>query len=51
LLSDIQEVFGTHFTLPERGAMGGNGLANPRDFETPLASFEIDQSSWEIVYK
>lgn len=51
LLSDIEEVFGTHFTLPDLGPLGGNGLANPRDFETPIACFEIDQSPWEIVYK
>lgn len=47
----IQEVFGAHFSLPDLGPLGGNGLANPRDFETPIACFEIDQSSWEIVYK
>ncbi|KAF5349996.1 hypothetical protein D9756_009226 [Leucocoprinus leucothites] len=48
---DIQEVFGTHYTLPDLGPVGGNGLADPRDFETPIACFEIDQSSWEVVYK
>lgn len=48
---DVQEIFGSHFTLPELGPLGGNGLANPRDFETPLASFDIDQSPWDIVYK
>ncbi|XP_006459014.1 hypothetical protein AGABI2DRAFT_200921 [Agaricus bisporus var. bisporus H97] len=47
----IQEIYGTHFELPELGALGGNGLANRRDFETPVACFDIDQSSWEIVYK
>lgn len=50
-LPDIQEIYGTHFELPELGALGGNGLANRRDFETPVACFDIDQSSWEIVYK
>ncbi|KAL0945421.1 hypothetical protein HGRIS_000913 [Hohenbuehelia grisea] len=47
----IQEIFGSHFILPDLGPIGGCGLANPRDFETPLASFDIDQSPWEIIYK
>ncbi|KAF8596173.1 Homogentisate 1,2-dioxygenase [Ceratobasidium sp. AG-I] len=47
----VQEIFGSHFELPELGPLGANGLANPRDFEFPVASFEIDQSPWEIVYK
>ncbi|KAF5327629.1 hypothetical protein D9619_004632 [Psilocybe cf. subviscida] len=47
----IQEIFGSHYTLPELGPIGGNGLANPRDFEHPVASFDIDQSPWKIVYK
>ena len=28
------------FRLPDLGPIGSNGLANPRDFETPVASFE-----------
>ena len=28
------------FRLPELGPIGSNGLANPRDFETPVAWFE-----------
>ncbi|EJD06339.1 homogentisate 1,2-dioxygenase [Fomitiporia mediterranea MF3/22] len=47
----IQEIYGSHFELPELGPLGGHGLANPRDFEHPIASFDIDQSPWEIVYK
>ncbi|KXN84859.1 Homogentisate 1,2-dioxygenase [Leucoagaricus sp. SymC.cos] len=47
----ILEIFGAHFILPDLGPLGGNGLANPRDFESPTACFEIDQSPWEIVYK
>lgn len=47
----IQEIFGSHYELPELGPLGANGLANPRDFEVPVASFDIDQSPWEIVYK
>ncbi|KAF9460311.1 homogentisate 1,2-dioxygenase [Collybia nuda] len=47
----IHEIFGSHYVLPELGPLGGHGLANPRDFESPLASFDIDQSPWKIVYK
>ncbi|BGP23639.1 homogentisate 1,2-dioxygenase [Rhodotorula toruloides] len=47
----IQEIFGTHYKLPELGPLGANGLANARDFEHPVASFEIDQSGWLITYK
>jgi homogentisate 1,2-dioxygenase len=47
----IQEIFGSHYELPELGPLGANGLANPRDFEHPIASFDIDQSPWEIIYK
>jgi homogentisate 1,2-dioxygenase len=47
----IQEIFGSHYQLPELGPLGANGLANSRDFESPIASFDLDQSPWEIVYK
>lgn len=36
----ILEVFDAHFVLPHRGPIGANGLANPRDFLTPVAWFE-----------
>ncbi|KAG8707931.1 hypothetical protein FRC08_000215 [Ceratobasidium sp. 394] len=47
----VQEIFGSHFELPELGPLGTGGLANPRDFEFPVASFDLDRSPWEIVYK
>ncbi|KAF8849251.1 homogentisate 1,2-dioxygenase [Acephala macrosclerotiorum] len=47
----IQEIFGSHYELPELGPIGSNGMALPRDFEIPVASFDIDQSDWVIVYK
>ena len=47
----IQEIFGTHYELPELGPFGTNGMAYPRDFETPVASFEIDSSAWMISCK
>ncbi|KAF4120871.1 homogentisate 1,2-dioxygenase [Geosmithia morbida] len=47
----VQEIFGAHYELPELGPVGSNGMALPRDFESPLASFDVDNSTWEIVYK
>ncbi|KAH7120504.1 putative homogentisate 1,2-dioxygenase [Dactylonectria macrodidyma] len=47
----IQEVFGAHYDLPELGPVGSNGMALPRDFESPVASFDVDDSPWDIVYK
>ncbi|KAI0073776.1 homogentisate 1,2-dioxygenase [Panus rudis PR-1116 ss-1] len=47
----VQEIFGSHFELPELGPLGANGLANIRDFEHPVASFDVDQSNWDIIYK
>jgi homogentisate 1,2-dioxygenase len=34
------ENYGASFTLPERGPIGANGLANERDFLAPTAAFE-----------
>jgi homogentisate 1,2-dioxygenase len=34
------ENYGGGFTLPERGPIGANCLANPRDFLTPVAAYE-----------
>lgn len=36
----ILEVFDAHFVLPNLGPIGANGLANPRDFLTPVAWYE-----------
>jgi homogentisate 1,2-dioxygenase len=46
------ENFGAPFTLPERGPIGSNGLANERDFLAPVAAYE-DRSavSVEVVQK
>lgn len=43
----IHEVFGSHFELPDLGIIGSNGLAAPRDFEYPVAAFDMDKSKWE----
>ena len=55
------EVFGTSFALPELGVLGANGLAHVRDFEYPVAAFDIDPAAtaagqlqlppWEITIK
>ncbi|KAI0481299.1 homogentisate 1,2-dioxygenase [Xylariaceae sp. FL0804] len=51
----IQEVYGSHYELPELGPLGANGMALPRDFLTPVASFDVDvdssSSRWEVVVK
>ena len=39
------EIFGSHFALPELGVLGGNGLARVRDFEYPVAGFDLDPPS------
>ena len=36
----VCENYGSAFTLPERGPIGANCLANPRDFLTPVAAYE-----------
>jgi homogentisate 1,2-dioxygenase len=36
----ICENYGGAFTLPDRGPIGANCLANPRDFLTPVAAYE-----------
>lgn len=36
----ILEVFNGHFQLPNLGPIGANGLANPRDFLSPVAWYE-----------
>ena len=39
------------FRLPELGPIGSNGLANARDFETPVAAFEDVERPCEVVQK
>jgi len=47
----ICEIYSGHFRLPDLGPIGANGLANPRDFETPVAHFEDKKCEWTIVNK
>jgi len=45
------ENFGAAFTLPERGPIGANGLANERDFRYPHAAFEERREDVQLVNK
>ncbi len=47
----VCENYGARFTLPERGPIGANGLANPRDFKTPVAAFEDRDTPCRLVIK
>jgi homogentisate 1,2-dioxygenase len=47
----ICENYATHFTLPERGVIGANGLANERDFQIPQARFENKQGNYKLIAK
>ncbi|TCZ63270.1 homogentisate 1,2-dioxygenase [Roseicella aquatilis] len=45
------ENYGGAFTLPERGPIGANCLANPRDFLTPVAAYEDREVPTRMVVK
>ena len=45
------ENYGQPFRLPDLGPIGSNGLANPRDFATPVAWFEDKDEPTEVVQK
>jgi homogentisate 1,2-dioxygenase len=47
----IAENFGAPFRLPDLGPIGSNGLANPRDFLTPVAAFEDLEGDFALVAK
>ena len=47
----VAENHGALFRLPELGPIGSNGLANPRDFETPVAWFEDSDEPTEVIQK
>ncbi len=47
----VAENFGSAFRLPDLGPIGSNGLANPRDFETPVAAYEDIEGEFELVSK
>ena len=45
------ENYGGAFTLPERGPIGANCLANPRDFLTPVAAYQDRDAPSRLVVK
>lgn len=49
----ICELYQGHFQLPELGPIGSNGLANPRDFQCPVASFddEPEPKEYRLISK
>jgi homogentisate 1,2-dioxygenase len=47
----VCENYGATFTLPERGPIGANCLANPRDFKTPVAAYEDKETLCRLTVK
>ena len=47
----VCENYGSKFSLPERGPIGANCLANSRDFKTPVASFEDIEEKHDLIVK
>jgi homogentisate 1,2-dioxygenase len=47
----ICENYGAKFTVPDRGPIGANCLANPRDFKTPVAAFEDKETPCRLTVK
>ncbi len=47
----VCENFAALLRLPELGPIGSNGLANARDFLTPVAAYEDLQGDFELVAK
>jgi homogentisate 1,2-dioxygenase len=47
----ICENYGAMLRLPELGPLGSNGLANARDFLSPVAAYENDDAPCQMVAK
>ena len=47
----VCENYAAPFRLPDLGPIGSNGLANPRDFEIPVAAYEDLEGDFELVAK
>ncbi|KAF8065888.1 hypothetical protein HT031_002949 [Scenedesmus sp. PABB004] len=47
----VLEVFQGHFTLPDLGPIGANGLASPRHFEYPVAWFDASTAPFTVMHK
>ena len=47
----VCENYGALLRLPDLGVIGSNGLANPRDFRTPVAAYEDREGAFELLAK
>lgn len=47
----VCENYGVPFVLPNRGPIGANCLANPRDFKIPVAAFEDRETPSSVILK
>jgi homogentisate 1,2-dioxygenase len=47
----VLENYGPPLRLPYLGVIGANGLANPRDFQTPVAAFERREGQVKLLNK
>lgn len=47
----VCENYGQKFDLPNRGPIGANCLANPRDFKCPVAAFEDREAASRVILK
>ena len=47
----VCENYGAKFTLPERGPIGANCLANSRDFKSPVAAYEEKETPCRLHVK
>ena len=44
----VAEIFRGHLELPELGFIGANGMALPKDFHAPVASFEDKKGEFKV---
>ena len=47
----VCENYGALFRLPDLGPIGANGLANARDFQTPVAAYEDREGDFKLIAK
>lgn len=47
----VLEIYDGHFVIPDLGPIGSNGLANPRDFEYPVAWYEDRDCKFNLTQK
>lgn len=47
----VCENYGSLFKLPDLGPIGANGLANPRDFQIPVAAYEDREGKFKLITK